>query len=402
LQNNIQELCEELGYDYLELNGQYYENGYLDNYENFKFEVEKFIEDYGNFPTLKNFKYDLHIPVSVISKYGSIKDLQKKIMGDKNNLLEDARGFYNRSHYEYMVAQFLIHNGIDYLREQFPFPKPNNMLRSDFTFFGANQETYHVEIWGYYESDIASSISFLYNKKRKEKEELYNKYKINLISINPNVFNCSLDEVQSNLSLIFQSYLSMELLHIDIKYMINPNKISDMELLNRIMEYSNDNRFLPKQEILQQNIPSLFNEMIRRYGNQNTFAIKYNKLTYSKVGMWNKDFALTIMNYVHNKYGYLLRQSTIRNEYLYKKDDMLIGYINGIQKVFGCTVDAYLFYYQYCLENKIILHKIDLEYLRYLSVGYRFNGKYATQERKDKAKIILDTYYNIAYFKEVA
>lgn len=89
LNNNgydIRELCKELGYDYLKLNGKYYEDGYLDNYDNFKYEVEKFIEDYGNFPTLKNFKYDLHIPISIISKYGNTKDLQKQIMGDKNNL----------------------------------------------------------------------------------------------------------------------------------------------------------------------------------------------------------------------------------------------------------------------------------------------------------------------------
>ena len=398
---NMRELCEELGYDYLELTNQYYEDGYLNNYDNFKFEVNKFIEDYGNFPTLKNFKYDLHIPVSIISKYGNVKDLQKKIMGDQNNLLEDDRGFYNRSHYEYMVAQFLIYNKIDYLREQFPFPNPHSMLRSDFTFYGVNKETYHVEIWGYYESDVASSRSFQYNKKRKEKEELYKKYKINLISINPDVFNCSLEDIQNNLSVIFQPYISMRLLNIDIKHMVNPNKLTDEELLDRFMEYSDDNRFMPKQEVLMKNAPTLFNEMIRRYGNQNKFAKRFNKLTYSKVGLWDEELAIDVFNHIHDKYGYLLKVSEIRDKSLSKTDSMLIGYQNGMQKVFGTVTDGYLFYFDYCIKNNIKLHDNDILYLKNLSIGRHFNRKIATNERMNKAKIIIEKYYDVNFLKEV-
>jgi len=399
---NIKELCEDLGYDYLNLNKQFYDDEYLNNFDNIKLEVNKFIEIYGYFPTTKNFIYDLHIPTSIITKYGNMNDLQKEIMGDKNNLLEDDRGFYNRSHYEYMVAQFLIHNNIDYLREQFPFPKPNNMLRSDFTFYGVDGQVYHVELWGYYETDVVSSRSFQYNQKRKEKEALYDKHKINLIAINPDTFNYSLEIVQNNLSIIFQKYMELTLTKIDIKYMINPNKLSDLELLDRLMEYSDDSRFLPKQEVLMKNVSSLYNEMIRRYGNQNNFAIKYDKLTYSKVGMWNNDFALKIFNYMHNEYGCLLRGSEIINCFLYRNDNMLIGFANGIRKVFGCTTDGYLFYYNYCLDKQIILHEKDISYLKDLSIGRYFNGKVATQLRKDKAKKILDTYYTMGYFEEVA
>lgn len=183
--------------------------------------------------------------------------------------------------------------------------------------------------------------------------------------------------------------------------MVNPNKLTDDELLDRFMEYSDDVRFLPKQEILMKNVPTLFNEMIRRYGNKNNFAKRFNKLTYSKFGLWDKNLALNIFNYIHNTYGYLLKMSYIRDKSLAKTDSMLIGYQNGMQKVFGSVTDGYLFYYNYCIENRIILHKNDISYLKNLSIGHHFNGKIATQERKDKANLILNAYYNIGYFKEV-
>ena len=390
---DMEDLCTELGYDYLELKQLYYPEGYLDSFENFKKEVQKFIDNYGYFPTLQHFKRDLHIPLSVVIKHGNMSELQKKIMGNNNNLLEDDRGFYNRSHYEYMVAQFLIHNNVDYLREQFPFPKPNNMLRSDFTFYGLSNEVYQVEIWGYFEDDNVSSRSNQYNIRRKEKEKLYKDNSINLISINPNTFNSSLDIIQEKLFDIFQPYIKLGLSKIAIKYMINPNKLSDEELLARFMEYSEDDMHLPKQEIIQRNEPTLFNEMIRRYGNQNSFAKEHNKLTYSKVGLWDIDLALRIFNHMHETYGYVLSTNEMRDNGLIKTDNMLIGFKNGIQKVFGNTADGYLYYYNYCIENKLKLHDKDLSYLKNLSVGHYFNGLTATPERKSKALEILNIYF---------
>lgn len=392
---DIRELCEELGYDYLELCGKYYDDGYLDDYENFKHEVNKFIDHYGCFPTLKNFKYDLHIPINVVAKYGGVKNIQKDVMCDNNNLLEDDRGFYNSSHYEYMVAQFLIHNNVDYLREQFPFPKPYNMLRSDFTFFDSNKHKYHIEVWGYYQTDL-STRAIEYNKNKIHKEHLYEKYNMTLISIEPNTFNFPIPKIQDNLYAIFSPYINKKLMKIDIKYMVNPNKMSDSELLNRIMEYSDDDNYLPKNETLRERNPSLLNEMVRRYGGQNAFAIKHNKLTYSKVGMWDENFALNILRYMHDTYGFLLSKNAIRMQ----NDDMLIGFMNGIQKVFGSLVDGYLYFYNYCLENRVALHKNDVAYLQNIINGRYFNNKTATTERKQKAKDILEAHHRADCYKK--
>lgn len=399
---NIEELCDELGYDYLELNGLYYPVGYLDNFDNFKLVVQEFINENSYFPTIKNLKFDLHIPESVYSKHGTISKIQKLIMGDNSNLLEDDNGFYNRSHYEYMVAQFLIHNNVNYLREQFPFPKPYNMLRSDFTFYDSNNNNFHVELWGFYETDNVSSRSCQYNLKRIQKEKLYSEYNIKLISINPETFNTSMDEIQDRLSFIFEPYLKLKLMHIDNKYMINPNKLSDDEILERFMEYSKDSRFLPKQYILQKEIPTLFNEMNRRYGNQNNFAKKFNKLTYSKVGLWDMDLIIQVFKHIQATYGYVLRMNKIRELISCKSDDMLIGFNDGLKKFFDNIIDGYLFYYDYCLKNKIVFHDNDISYLKDLSTGHYFNLKNATEKRKNEAGNILGRYYELAYFKEVA
>jgi hypothetical protein len=396
---NIEELCAELGYNYLNLKGLYYPVGYLDDFNNFKNIINEFINTNNYFPSVTNLKHDLHIPESIYRKHGTMNELKKLIIGDKSNLLEDDRGFYNRSHYEYMVAQFLIHNNVDYLREQFPFPKPYNMLRSDFTFFDCNN-SFHVELWGYYKSDDATSRSCQYNLKRKEKELLYNKYNIRLISINPETFNASIDEIQNRLTDIFTPYIKLKMKHIDNDYMINPNKLSDEEIINKFMEYSDDHRFLPKQNILQKETPTLFNEMNRRYGNQNNFAKKYNKLTYSKFGLWDKTLIIRIFMHMQTKYGYVLKMSEIKKSISNKSDSMLIGFNDGLKKVFGNIIDGYLFYYDYCLRNKINLHNNDLNYLRNLSMGRYFNSKNATENRKIKAKNILEEYYNLAYFEE--
>lgn len=111
-----------------------------------KIEIDKFISDFGYFPTLNDFKYTLNISQRIVDHHGGIFELKRK-MGweDKSDYLDDNR-FYNRSSFEYMVAQFLIHNGITYKREQNPFIETNHA--SDFTIYTDDGEC-HVEVWGF-------------------------------------------------------------------------------------------------------------------------------------------------------------------------------------------------------------------------------------------------------------
>ena len=89
-------------------------------------------------------KHNLDIPSSTIQYFGGIEKLKNDIGYIGEDLIDDS-GFRNRSHYEYIVAQFLIYNNISYIREQHPFPKPYDNLRSDFTFEKSNGDIYHLK-----------------------------------------------------------------------------------------------------------------------------------------------------------------------------------------------------------------------------------------------------------------
>lgn len=388
--HSLKGITMQLGYDYNKLKGLYYDEGYLDNFSNFEKVTNDFIEENGYFPTLKNYKHDLHIPESVVQKHGTMAELQKRIMGDNNNLLEDDSGFFNRSHYEYIVAQFLIHNDIRYKREQYPFTPPNHLLRSDFTIYTSTEE-YHVEIWGFYKTDNTSSRSHQYNKKRMIKEELYKQHGIKLISINPDIFNHPLNEIQALLTEIFQPILDQKLSLIDVSYLINPTKLSDEELLAEIMKYSTNDKLLPYQSVLQEKCPSILNEMLKRYGNQNTFARKMGKMTHSKKKMWDKDFALNLLIYIHDKYNCIPTRTELNYNEEYKSDDTLIGMSDGLPQAFGTYTDGVLVFYEFAVENSINFSDRDLEYLTNLKNG-RFFGRMATEERKFRATKILNTY----------
>lgn len=124
---NLEEFCTELGYNYLELKGLKHPECYFYDYNNLISEINLFIEEKGYFPTQKEMIFDLGISGAVIQKFGGSHKLKADIEYTKNEFIDDF-GFYNRSHYEYMVAQFLIHNNITYKREQNPFPEPYHNL----------------------------------------------------------------------------------------------------------------------------------------------------------------------------------------------------------------------------------------------------------------------------------
>ena len=105
---NLEELCNELGYNYYELREIYYPEGFLYDYDNFKSVIQNFIDENGYFPSQKQMRYDLHIPESIPQRFGGSEKIIKDMNIDKNYLIDD-RGFYNRSYYEYILAQFLIH-----------------------------------------------------------------------------------------------------------------------------------------------------------------------------------------------------------------------------------------------------------------------------------------------------
>lgn len=385
---NVQELCEELGYDYLKLKGMKKPLCYYRDYNVLKSTIMSFIDKYERFPTIKELKYNYDVPPSTIQYFGGIEKIKDDIGYTEDDLIDES-GFHNRSHYEYIVAQFLIHNNIPYKREQHPFPKPYDNMRSDFTFEMVNGEIYHLEVWGYQKSDVDGSRSKEYYKRKKEKIALYKKYNINLISIENDIFSNTFDKIQTKLSELLRDILNADLKVIDHKYLIHPNKMSDDELFSEIMKISKDNVTLPKESDFTEDNKHLFLEALKRFDNYNKFAKHFSVVTNRKRGYWNEKTVINRLFNIHDKYGYLPTSIKIRNNKLSKDDSLFIGIVDGVKSVFGNTVQCYLLFYEKCIDKNIKLGEKDIEYLTNLYNLKYFRKDMVTESDRQRAYNIL-------------
>lgn len=367
---DIQELCKELGYDYWELKGRNTPLNYYRDYDILKKTLLNFVKEYGYFPTIKEMKHNLDIPSSTIQYFGGIEKIKNDIGYIGEDLIDDS-GFRNRSHYEYIVAQFLIYNNIPYIREQHPFPKPYDNLRSDFTFEKSNGDIYHLEVWGYNKSDVNGIRSQAYCERKKRKIELYQKYNINLISIENEIFSNSFDTIQLKLKDLLSDILNSDLKIIDHKFLVHPNKMTDNELFDEIMKISKDNNTLPKESDFTSNNKELFYEALKRFGNYNNFANHFGVVSNRKRGYWNENTVLNRLTEIKMKYGYLPTSIEIRNNKLAKEDSLFAGIVDAVKSIFGNTIEGYLTFYEKCISENIELGDKDKEYLTNL-----YNLKY--------------------------
>lgn len=372
--------CIELGFDLSKLRkkGSCKPPYYYEDFENLKNGISELIGILKRFPKQKEVLEHLRIGNNILLSYGGIKKI-KEIMGycDENDLI-DNRGYKNSSSYEYMVAQYLIGNSIPYKREQYPFGGKYKRLRSDFTFYLENEKEIHVEVWGYSQTDKASKRSITYNEKRIVKETLYNESGYLLIGINYETFQGKYSEVQNKLYNIFSPYLDLDYKNVDQKSFIPSNKISDKELLNEIMKYSDDEVMLPKQSKLQkEGVSFLYIEAINRYGNYYKFAEKFGKLSLRKRKAWQESDIFETFDYMVNHYGFILK-----NEHLKKvKDVKIVGVDQGAKKVFGSFIRAKVIYYDYLTESNIQLSKEDKNYIDdAINLKNGFNKTYITDE----------------------
>lgn len=385
---DIKELCKELGYNYWELKGMKKPLNYYSNYDNLKDVIISFLDLYGYFPSIKELKYNFNVPPSSIQNFGGIEKIKNDIGYEGNDLIDDS-GFRNRSHYEYIVAQFLIHNNISYKREQHPFPKPYNNLRSDFTFEKADGTIYHLEVWGYNKADVNGKRSQMYCKRKKEKIKLYQKYNLNLISVENEIFANSFDTIQLKLIDILSNIINSDLKIVDHNFLVNPTKMSDEDLFFEIMKISNDSITLPKETDFNSENKVLFFEALKRFGNYNKFAKHFGVTTNRKRGYWNKETVLNRMIQIQSKYGYLPTSIEIRNNKLAKDDSLFIGIIDGIKNVFGNTIQGYLIFYEKCIKENIKLGNKDIEYLTNLYNLKYFRKDMVSEIDRERAYAIL-------------
>jgi hypothetical protein len=324
-------------------------------------------------------KYEFKFDTRHISKHGGVNKVKQK-MGYVDELdMVDDNGYYNRSAYEYIVAQYLIHNNVTYKREQYPFSSEEGLYRSDFTLCPKGSKEIHVEVWG-----MDSSENYI--KTKKKKLELYEKYNIQLISINQNTFvGKSLYRVQEILYSLFSQYVNLEYEKIDKKYLVTPNSLSDQDLFELLMEFSSDGKTLPTTTTLKEKCAyGLYNQVIKRYGNYASFAKHFSVSNHHKRFYWTEQEIEYQLNIVNQNKKDLSRKSF--NEL------NLSGLMTAIDKSKG-MIQTRLDYYDN--NNVNFIHDKDLKILNNIIMNKGTNIKnHVTLKQQEQAKRILEKYYS--------
>jgi hypothetical protein len=381
---SLNKLLNEIGIQWSEVSSITQWNLYED-FDVFKEKIQGFINVYDKFPTKEEIIHNLKISQRFIDMHGGMYEIKRKMNYNDENDLVDDNGFINKSSYEYIVAQFLIHNGVKYKREQYPFLKNEGYYRSDFMFESLDNKIFHVEVWGFDENHIGE-INKRYTNTKREKIGLYNKYDLNLIQIEYKIMaKSSLNKIQEYLKEQFSVIDGLSLKEVANEVLLSPSSLSDDEILETIMKYSDNQEYLPTQVILLQNgLWSYCNEIRKRYGDYFKFAEKVNKKRQDKTFYWNEETIYkALLNIVkHNK---PIKKSTLK-EFGYmgmtnKKDK------NGTHSLIPVRLD---FYQQYLLNRNSYIHPEDIKFLENVvdNVGANVKNKVTIEQQKQASEIL--------------
>lgn len=294
---NVQSMAFKLGYTIQDLGRV--PSGWYNSFEVFKNDIVKLINKLNRFPTSLEIQKELRIGSITIQKHGGMQEIKKKIGYSNNNDLVDDNGYYNSSSFEYITAQFLIHNtSIEYERNIIISPddgKYNCDFRAIYRDNGIEKYLW-IEVWGGY-----GGFDGEYNNTHDIKMNIYDKLNYKLISLYPSDFNKrTYEEVQDRLYEILKPYVSLKYKHIENKYITTYKYKSDEELINELFTYSDDGFYLPTDTKIQKSNYKLYDEIYKRFGNFGNMAIKYNMVDKLKVKSANvkKQLNQTIINNV--------------------------------------------------------------------------------------------------------
>ncbi|MBT2740552.1 hypothetical protein [Bacillus sp. ISL-77] len=371
------DIVQELGYDWDELN-KHKPRGYFKTIDLLSAELWKLIKRIGRFPVYREISQELNISWYTIQKFGGLYEIKRKMNYDDRKDLQDDRGFYNRSTYEYILAQYLIHNSVQYLREQNPFPEEFRDFRSDFTFYPEDGNPIHLEIWGREHSEE-------YDIKRAAKTALYEMFKeqITLLSIEPEVFrhHNKYSDIQEKLGEILSPILKLPLKTVENGLLFPPSKLLNDELFEAIMHYSQDGSTVPTyNELRAIGKYRLFDEAVKRFGNFTKFQIKYNKIPLQKnKGFWTDKKVFEQLSIIMKERGNI---SFKMREYL-QHNEIYKGLFDRLNS------DIKLRFYEHCLNQGIEIPEKEIEAIVKMSMGTNpYHG--FCEEKQEKAAAILN------------
>lgn len=321
-------LAKELGYQLAELTNNR-PIGYYNKIENVIEEIDYLIKKLKRFPQPVELSR-IAINGNIIKRLGGMGSI-KQLFDSEIYLLDDS-GFINGSTYEYAVAQFLLQNKITYKREVHPFPKSEGRFRSDFTIYFKG-EAFYVEVWGY-PLNANNERSVTYNISKEKKLFLYEKYNLNLIEIESDVFDNTYKNIVIELNKKFHYLLSNKdkINIVKLEESIRPDKMTESEIVSFLqnqLPIGTGYNLLPRAKHIQKEFNKLYREISKRYGTYTLFLKKVGKKSLRKPKLgWNKDRIFSLFNYSLTKYDRILNYAEMRS---YKiKDKNLIGLDGGI------------------------------------------------------------------------
>jgi hypothetical protein len=379
-------LAQELGYD-LKLISKRKPDNFYNNYDEFLEKIKSIIKVKGYFPTKPELK-DYNIFTKDLLKFGGIYTI-KKDLGYKE-LYIDNNGFYNNSYYEVIVANFLIAQqlGDKYKREQNPFPKDEGKYRSDFAFEMSDGKKIHIEVWGYPKNSNHSVIANEYNTVRNKKEYLYEKYNIELISVECAIFNSEYKVISKKLYDIFKDYLELPYKKVSQDSLIPVNSLTDDELFDILKNYIKDG-ILPDTLFLRNNgMGKYYDEILRRFGNYNEFAKLYGcKVRYKSNSYWTLDIVYELFYYMMKKYNKILNRKELEES----KDYTFHGLMPILQSKFNGFLYEKTKYLKHYVYSNNIIPNVELEWIyNVCRQNSMAETKFITEEIRSMALDILE------------
>jgi hypothetical protein len=359
--DNVDEAIAELGYSIKDVKGKV-PNGYYDDFSIIGERVTSFYDLYKRFPNTDEFVRELDIQLNYLAQFGGVSGIKQRLNITDDSFV-DLSGFSNYSRYELMLANLLFANGVSFLREQNPFPKPNKRYRSDFLITKDNGEKVYIEIWGY-SNHRKRGICEFYNAKRKLKEDLYLQYNHTLLSIEEETFLHDFDTIQQNLIELVSPYLDKPLSSIERNLFVSSISLTDEKILEFVLSSSGDGKSIPACSVFRKRYSFVYKQMLERYGSYSVFLDKMKKETnVQKHNFWNKERFEQTFFYMVREYGKVLSIRDLRK----CKDVKLIGFLPAIQKRMGWD-EGKLWFYERCLEENVSISDYDIENLRKMSM----------------------------------
>lgn len=359
-------------------------------------EFYSYFKELKRIPTFKELNNNNKTATSTtyIKYFGSIKNVCT-LLGIDYALYHKGSGMGNiyldkndeicKSLPEMYISNFLIANNIIFEKGT-SYSEIINKDKRQFDWkININDDIYYVEYFGLYNRKPRGNIDRKYSNNTKKKiKDLYKKEIINNC-----IFIFPWDLINRKLSDVFKYYLKTNLTDIpfekDIKA-LEYNLYPDEDLLDIVMEYSDNSNILPNTILLAKNNVSVYNEILKRYDSYFIFADKMGKQVINMPNnYWTEENVFELFKYMLNKYNKIV---TKRDKDILKLDYRCKG-LRTIESNYG-WINIKLKFFNHCVDNNITIPDYELNWLNKVATntGSGIKG-HISKEQQELANYIL-------------